>query len=359
MAKRATLVNDRSHRQRNLLRGRHRNESKARARPHAPRFSLAQSGSCAAHLALAARSCLPLARARGREHSGRRRRARAVRQSREGRRRRVGAHLDAARAATRRPSRTAASSPDATRVLAIEGFNQPQGAQWLAGQSARAHGPLADARRAHALSLRSRERRRRLSHATAIIRRFVATARTRDLVVERNQPADAARIAAVKEPCCFIANRRRRRSTSADARCASFRAAGTPTATSRSSSTIRASCSAAICSGTRCSRISSTRCRRSLSASVRALRRTRDTIYVPGHGALGQRRRVRSLRRDARRSRARRAKGLRGRNDGRGRRRGVHAAAVARRMGDVQQELFPARVRGVVQGIEGWVTRLE
>ena len=161
---------------------------------------------------------------------------------------------------------------------------------------------MADARRAHPLSLRSRERSSRDTSATSDHPSFT----------RRPARASSSSRGTSRPGVALTTHRQGRRhrsdgaehaSTSAGRSCTSCRATGTPTATCRSSSTIRASCSAAICSGTRCSRTSSTRCRRSSTRSVRALKRSKDTLYVPGHGRSAIRP-IRSLRRDARRSRA-------------------------------------------------------
>ena len=158
---------------------------------------LAQSGSCAAHLALAgdvhaARG----ATRRGHDAARRRRRARTVRQPREGQRRRLGVDFDAAQ---RRPTTVSNGGIIAGRnaVLAIEGFNQPRARRGSPARRASSRA-VADARRAHALSLRSRQRRRGLSHrGRASDRAFHgAHARSRD----RAKPAGRC-----------IAHRRRRR----------------------------------------------------------------------------------------------------------------------------------------------------
>ena len=322
-----------------------------RDRDHASRFSRAV-GSCAAHLALARRVHAARRAARvGTSSDRRRRRARAVRKSREGQRRRVGARSRRRSPATARRCRTAASSRAATpcwRSKDSTSRRAPRGSPAKRGSS-----PAGGRRtsRSRTTTPTTRTASPAIS-PTPSIRWFGRRERTRDLVVERNKPADASRIAAVRGRRAALADRRddaRSRRTHGARR---FRAAATRTATSRSSSTIRASCSAAICSGTRCSRTSSTRCRRSSRRRCARCAATKDTTYVPGHGADRPRRRVRPIHRDARRGGAGGAESVRRRNAGRGRRRGVHAARVARRMAELQQVDAADGVRGVVQGAQ-------
>lgn len=83
-------------------------------------------------------------------------------------------------------------------VLAIEGFNQPQGAVWLAGKAREltgrwpTHIVLTHYHADHANGV--------AGYLTDGARPDVrSTERTRELVVTRNQPADGARIAALKD----------------------------------------------------------------------------------------------------------------------------------------------------------------
>jgi len=83
-------------------------------------------------------------------------------------------------------------------VLAIEGFNQPQGALWLAGKSREltgrwpTHVALTHYHADHANGV--------AGYLNASDRpELHATTRTRELVVERNQPADASRAAALQD----------------------------------------------------------------------------------------------------------------------------------------------------------------
>lgn len=83
-------------------------------------------------------------------------------------------------------------------VLAIEGFNQPQGAQWLAGKSREltgrwpTHVALTHYHADHANGVAGY-----LSASDHPELR--ATTRTRELVVERNQPPDSSRVAALQD----------------------------------------------------------------------------------------------------------------------------------------------------------------
>ena len=83
-------------------------------------------------------------------------------------------------------------------VLAIEGFNQPQGAQWLATKSREltgrwpTHVALTHYHADHSNGLAGYV-------AEGASPRFFATETTRSLVAERNKPVDAARAAALAE----------------------------------------------------------------------------------------------------------------------------------------------------------------
>jgi len=83
-------------------------------------------------------------------------------------------------------------------VLAIEGFNQPQGAQWLAGKAREltgrwpTHVALTHYHADHANGI--------AGYLTASDHpELRATTRTRELVVQRNQPADPSRVAALQD----------------------------------------------------------------------------------------------------------------------------------------------------------------
>jgi glyoxylase-like metal-dependent hydrolase (beta-lactamase superfamily II) len=83
-------------------------------------------------------------------------------------------------------------------VLAVEGFNQPQGALWLAGKSREltgrwpTHVALTHYHADHANGV--------AGYLSATDHpELRATTRTRELVVERNQPADTSRVAALQD----------------------------------------------------------------------------------------------------------------------------------------------------------------
>ena len=170
-------------------------------------------------------------------------------------------------------------------VLAIEGFNKPAGAQWLAGKAREltgrwpTHVALTHYHSDHANGVAGY-----LTDSDHPVVR--ATARTRDLVIERNKPEDASRSAAVRDATLITATE--------------------PTTFDLGGRTVRV-----------VPRLGHTESDISLeldepsivfagdlfwnamfpnfvdaiptklAASVRALRRTRDTLYVPGHGPLG------------------------------------------------------------------------
>lgn len=173
-----------------------------------------------------------------------------------------------------------------TAVLAVEGFNQPQGAQWLAGKAREltgrwpTHVALTHYHADHANGIAGY-----LSGADHPQLR--ATQRTRELVVERNQPADPSRVAALNEAIVIGADQPsvldlggrvvhvipRRGHTESDV-------------------SLELDDPSVVFSGdllwnamfpNYVDAIPT-----QLAQSVRAIRRTRDTMYVPGHGALAK-----------------------------------------------------------------------
>lgn len=171
-------------------------------------------------------------------------------------------------------------------VLAIEGFNQPQGALWLATKSRELTGRWPT----HVALTHYHA-----DHANGIAGylggsdhpELRSTKRTRDLVVERNQPADAARVAALDQ--------------------AVFIGADTPSTLDLGGRVVRVvprrghtesdvsieldDPSIVFCGDLFWNAMFPNyvdAIPTQLSQSVRALRRTSDTIYVPGHGALGK-----------------------------------------------------------------------
>ena len=312
-----------------------------RMRDISRRDFLAQSGSCAAHLALAARRHASHgANALGGEHAGRRRRARAVRQPREGQRRRVGADLDAAQRRRddgfewrnhRRAERRCWRSRDSTSRRAPPGSPAKRASSRAAGRrtSPLTHyhadhangvaGYLTDADHPTVRSTAAHARPRRRTESAG--RRVAHRGR------ERRRPP--------------LGRPTRRRSTSADAPCASCRAAGH---TDSDVSLELDDPSIVFCGDLFWNAMFPNfvdAVPTKFSASVRALRRTRDTTYIPGHGAIGKAaeydRYVAMLDELERGG----AEGLRGGNAGGGRRRRVHAAASLGEWALFNKSFFP------------------
>lgn len=170
-------------------------------------------------------------------------------------------------------------------VLAIEGFNKPAGAQWLAGKAREltgrwpTHVALTHYHSDHANGVAGYL----TENDHPVVR---ATVRTRDLVIERNKPDDASRSAAVRdsvlitaaEPTTFDLGGRvvhvvpRLGHTESDISLEldepSIVFAGDLFWNAMFPNFVDAIPT-------------------KLASSVRALRRTRDTLYVPGHGPLG------------------------------------------------------------------------
>ena len=159
---------------------------------------LAQSGSCAAHLALAASVMPRMARMRWAASTP----GAVVAHEPFGNLEKVSEGVWALISTPLNGDATTVSNGGIivgrTAVLAIEGFNKPQGAAWLAGKAKEltgrwpTHVALTHYHADHANGVAGY-----LTDADHPTVR--STQRTRDLVVERNQPADASRIAAVKD----------------------------------------------------------------------------------------------------------------------------------------------------------------
>jgi glyoxylase-like metal-dependent hydrolase (beta-lactamase superfamily II) len=169
-------------------------------------------------------------------------------------------------------------------VLAIEGFNQTQGAQWLAGQAREltgrwpTHVALTHYHSDHANGLMGY-----LSPSDHPMVR--ATARTRDLVIERNKPAEAMRTAITKavvisptEPSTIDLGGR------------TIRVVPRSGHTDSDVSLELDDPSIVFCGDLFWNAmfpnfVDATPTK--LITSVRALKRSADTLYVPGHGPLG------------------------------------------------------------------------
>ena len=171
-------------------------------------------------------------------------------------------------------------------VVAIEGFQTPGGAAWLAGQ-ARAltgrwptHVVLTHYHSDHANGVAGY--RTDAQHPTTR-----STARTRDLVIERNQPADAARNAAVQEAVLIDGAA----PSTLDLGGRSVRVVPRSGHTD-SDITLELDdpsivfCGDLLWNGMFPNFVDAVPTK--LAASVRAVRRTRETLYVPGHGALAR-----------------------------------------------------------------------
>jgi glyoxylase-like metal-dependent hydrolase (beta-lactamase superfamily II) len=171
-------------------------------------------------------------------------------------------------------------------VLAIEGFNQPQGAQWLAGKSREltgrwpTHVALTHYHADHANGVAG-------YLAGADHPELRATKRTRDLVVERNQPADPARVAALDQTVFIGADA----SSTLDLGGRVVRVVPRRGHTESDVSIELDDPSIVFCGDLFWNAMFPNyvdAIPAQLSQSVRALRRTGDTVYVPGHGALGK-----------------------------------------------------------------------
>ena len=173
-------------------------------------------------------------------------------------------------------------------VLAIEGFNQPAGASWLATKAREltgkwpTHVVVTHYHADHANGVAGY-----LSGDTKEVPTVRATERTRDLVIQKNQPADQARASALQA--------------------ATLLSATTPTTIDLGGRTVRI-----IPRGGHTDSDVSVEVEdpsvvftgdlvwnamfpnyvdavpTKLAASVKALRRTRSTVYVPGHGGLAR-----------------------------------------------------------------------
>ena len=173
-------------------------------------------------------------------------------------------------------------------VLAIEGFNQPAGASWLATKAREltgkwpTHVVVTHYHADHANGVAGY-----VSGDTKEVPTIRATERTRDLVLQKNQPADQARTNAVQA--------------------ASLLSAAAPTTIDLGGRTVRiiprgghtdsdvsvdvedpsvVFCGDLVWNAMFPNYVDAVPSK--LAASVKSLRRTRSTIYIPGHGALAR-----------------------------------------------------------------------
>ena len=171
-------------------------------------------------------------------------------------------------------------------VLAIEGFNQPQGAVWLANKSRELTGRWPT----HVVLTHYHS-----DHANGVAGYLTggaqpqlrATQRTRDLVVERNQPADPSRVEALQH-VIFIGGEG---PSTLDLGGRIVRVVPRRGHTESDVSIELDDPSIVFCGDLFWNAMFPNYVDAipiQLAESVRALRRTSDTLYVPGHGALGR-----------------------------------------------------------------------
>ena len=172
-------------------------------------------------------------------------------------------------------------------VLAIEGFNQPQGALWLATKAREltgrwpTHVAITHYHADHANGVAGYLARREVHPSLR------ATGRTRALVLERNQPSDAARAAALADAVLLSLTE----PTSLDLGGRTVRIIPRAGHT-ESDVSVEIDDPSVVFAGDLFwnamfpNYVDAIPTR--LSASVRALRRSRPTTYVPGHGAVGR-----------------------------------------------------------------------
>ena len=170
-------------------------------------------------------------------------------------------------------------------VLAIEGFNQPQGAAWLAGKAREltgkwpTHVALTHYHSDHANGV--------AGYLTETDHPVVrSTERTRDLVIERNKPVDDSRVAAVRGATLMSASE----STTLDLGGRTVRVIPRMGHTDSDVSLELDDPSIVFCGDLFWNAMFPNfvdAIPTKLAASVHALRRQKDTLYVPGHGALG------------------------------------------------------------------------
>jgi len=170
-------------------------------------------------------------------------------------------------------------------VLAIEGFNRPAGAQWLAGKAKEltgrwpTHVALTHYHADHANGVAGY-----LTEGDHPIVR--ATARTRDLVIERNNPEDASRAAAVRDSVLITATD----NSTLDLGGRVVRVVPRLGHTDSDVSLELDEPSIVFAGDLFWNAMFPNfvdAIPTKLAASVRAVRRSRDTLYVPGHGPLG------------------------------------------------------------------------
>lgn len=252
---------------------------------HTRRQFLAESGSCAAHLALAA-IAMPSAR---RLLWARNAFGPVVASEPFGNLEKVSDGVWALISTPLAGDRTTVSNGGIVAgrdaVLAIEGFNQPQGAVWLAGKAREltgrwpTHVVLTHYHADHANGV--------AGYLTDGARPSVrSTERTRELVLARNQPADVSRVTALNAAVVLSAADQ----TQLDLGGRVVRIVPRSGHTDSDLSLELDDPSVVFCGDLFWNAMfpnfvdaAPTR----LGSAVRALRRTRDTVYIPGHGSIG------------------------------------------------------------------------
>jgi glyoxylase-like metal-dependent hydrolase (beta-lactamase superfamily II) len=254
--------------------------------PITRRDFLAQSGSCAAHLALAA-SVMPKA---ARLLWARNAYGPVVAAEPFGNLEKVSDGVWALVSTPLTGDRTTLSNGGIivgrSAVLAIEGFNQPQGAAWLAGKAREltgrwpTHVALTHYHSDHANGVAGYLGESQ--HPTVR-----ATERTRALILERNRPADDSRAAALHDAVIMSPID----AGSLDLGGRTVRIVPRVGHTESDVSFELDDPSIVFCGDLFWNAMFPNfvdAIPTKLAASVRALRRTRDTVYIPGHGAIGR-----------------------------------------------------------------------
>jgi glyoxylase-like metal-dependent hydrolase (beta-lactamase superfamily II) len=171
-------------------------------------------------------------------------------------------------------------------VIAVEGFQTPAGAQWLAGKAREltgrwpTHIVLTHYHSDHANGVAGY-----LNAAEHPVVR--STSRTRDLVMERNTPADASRTAAVKDAVLISAAD----TSTLDLGGRTVKVVPHSGHTESDITLELDNPSIVFCGDLLWNAMFPNfvdAIPTKLAASVKAVRRSRDTIYVPGHGALAR-----------------------------------------------------------------------
>jgi glyoxylase-like metal-dependent hydrolase (beta-lactamase superfamily II) len=252
--------------------------------PVSRRAFLARTGSCAAHIALAAAVTPPAARALWTAVSS----GPVVAQEKFGRLEKIAEGVWALISTPLTGDRTTLANggiiAGRTGVLAIEGFFQPAGARWLAERAREltgkwpTHVAITHYHADHANGIAGY---RTDAQAPAIR----ATDRTRDDVLQRNQPADPERTASLRDVIELPANEE----TTLDLGARTVRLIPRAGHTASDLSIEIADPSIVFCGDLVWNAMFPNYVDAEpskLANAVRALRRNRETTYVPGHGAV-------------------------------------------------------------------------